>query len=488
LLRTFALSILVLLASSVLGAPRLLIAQLPIAYKGSDDPNRPIANLMAAEFDQNGKVQAIVYGLSDPIFRQAATSGKLGNPPEVPTTTSIMAVAGPLDAEYVAVVSCVNDKGRYVAKLELLRGGKSIWKDDQNMAASTSTALNNDAVRSLARTLVTRMSAEPLKGLSAPVVTTPAPPDPGQAPPTVSVAVTPPPVAKDNTELIKSAAQLSDGGKAMQAIQILRDGVDVSPLDPALRLALVRTLAEVDPLLAASEAHNAGLLMPEVAELRTLAARAWLKAGQPENAQVELNEAIARDPDAVPTRLLMAEIAIAQLKPELALQHVDFALGKQPTPEGFFLRALCYAVAGKTPEMKGDMAKAGGNLQEHYDFATEVLDRGMQLDATQVRALMQRVVVKPDERTSVELVGRLQQSYQTRAEFCELMQIPEPFRAAHNQRLLAYRLMAQTLSDLQSFMAGGGDAALSDARIDLAEALRNGSECKVAEAQIRKPE
>ena len=66
-----------------------------------------------------------------------------------------------------------------------------------------------------------------------------------------------------------------------------------------------------------------------------------------------------------------------------------------------------------------------------------------------------------------------------------MLAIPSQFKAAHDQRLLAIRLMAQTVSDIQAFMAGGGESALSDARIDLAEALRNASESKVAETQAR---
>lgn len=485
MLRTFTICVLVTVSAAVFGAaPRLLIAQVPVKFKNAD-PNRPLANFLASEFDEEAKVEAVVFTLTDPVFREAANSGKLGKVPDVPTVEKALEFAKPLGAEYVAILTCQAADSKTVANLELFKNGKSIWKDEQNFTISGDLA---NSTRSLARTLMVRMNNDPLKSLiaTAPLVDTPKP-DQGQGPAQVTVTVTPPPTKPNSADIIKNANQLlaAKPPKAAQAVGMLRDAVDTSPLDPDLRIALVGALSTYDPDLAALEAHNASIIMPEVVALRALAAQAWLQAGQPVNAQNELNEAIARDPNSIPTRLLMGQISVAMLKPDKAYEHLDFVIQKQDSPDARFFRALAYALDGRITEMKADLAKAGGNQQGNYDFATEILDRDLQLDATQIRALMQRVVVKPDEKSGVEQAGRIRKAYEARSAFLETLPIPPNYRSVHDQRLLAFRLMIQTVSDLQSYMAGGGEDSLSDARIDLAEALRNASESKVAENQIR---
>ena len=73
--------------------------------------------------------------------------------------------------------------------------------------------------------------------------------------------------------------------------------------------------------------------MPDAIELRVLAARAWMRAGKPDEAQTDLNEAMARNPDGAGTRLLLGEIGIAQLKPERALDHLSKSIAAGDSAE-----------------------------------------------------------------------------------------------------------------------------------------------------------
>lgn len=486
MVRSVAVFLCLISASLGFGLPRVFIVQRKVSFEITDDPNRPLANLLASELDEGGKVQSVVWSLSDPVFRTAAMNGTLKNVPDNPTVSLAQPYAKILGAQYVAIVDCAMEGDQYHARLELFRDGKSIWKDDQKMKVTVSGNGDDDALRSLARTLSLRMNSEPLKGLTAVSTTTTPPPDPGQQP--VAVTVTPPtpaPAKKDYSETIRAAKRTAAEGKLANAIDTLRQAADDSPLDPAVRIALVELLTDYDPELAAIEAHHALFLMPEQTQLRTLGAQAWVKAGKPEAAQNELNDAIAHDPDSASTRMLMGQAALAEIKPDRALEHLNASLAKEDSPEGHYLRGLCNAMLGNIADMKADLQKAGGDLQTHYDFSTEILDRELQSDANQVRSLMQRVVVKPDDRQAVADVEQLQQSLKGRSAFAETMGVPAAFKAPHEQRILAYRLMVQTLSDLQSFMSGGGEDALAGARIDLSEALRNASESKLAETRIR---
>jgi hypothetical protein len=61
--------------------PRVLIVQSMVPVKrGEDDTNRPLANFLASQFDESAKLEAIVYSLADPVYRNAALEAKLADP------------------------------------------------------------------------------------------------------------------------------------------------------------------------------------------------------------------------------------------------------------------------------------------------------------------------------------------------------------------------------------------------------------------------
>ena len=196
-----------------------------VPFRGTDDPNLPVANRLASEFDELGKVEAVVWSLSDPIFRAAATSGKVRHK-DSPTLEEAIMAADALSAEYILVAQAFRNGGAYKGKVELFKGGKSIWKDEQNITVGNSSA--NDAessLLSLARSLAMRINSEPLKGLvSQKAAQTPALTQ-GQAPVQVSVPAAQP-VKKDNGPVIRDGQSLMKAGRPAAAIQSLRDAVD----------------------------------------------------------------------------------------------------------------------------------------------------------------------------------------------------------------------------------------------------------------------
>jgi tetratricopeptide (TPR) repeat protein len=486
--------LLLILGIAAIGAavPRVLIFQTSVAFRGTDNPNLPLSNRLAAEFDELGKLEAVVWSLTDPIFRAAATAGKVTYK-ESPTLADVLAAGKGVDADYVLVSQAFKDSASYKGKIELFKGGKSVWKDEQNMAVRITTESDAESsLLSLARTLVLRMNAEALKGLpSHKTAATPALIK-GQAPVQVNVTPVEPP-KKDNSPILKNAQSLFGSGRPAAAISSLRDAVDSDPLDAELRIALVNLLLSVDPAAAAQEARNAAEIMPEAVDLRVLAARAWMLSGKPEEAQSDLNEAMARNPDGPGTRLLLGEIAIAQLKPERGVDHLTKSIEAADSAEARFLRAFCYALAGSSEAMRGDLdqfaklepSPTPADVQRRYAYAAEILDRSIQLDANSVRALIQRAIVKPNDKEVLAAVEHARKQIRARGGMGERLTVPPAFKAANEKRMLAYKLMAQSLSDLLGYMAGGGDESLTDARINLGEAIRNASDGRAAEMKAR---
>ncbi|MEQ1934608.1 MAG: tetratricopeptide repeat protein, partial [Fimbriimonadaceae bacterium] len=157
----------------------------------------------------------------------------------------------------------------------------------------------------------------------------------------INPPVAPPKAEKvDNTELMSQVMKLMGKGDKAGAITLLRDAVDVAPLDLERRRALVNVLLAAGYYQeAAGQARRAATILPDVVPLSLLAARAWLAAGFVEQAEVDLKEAVSREPDGAETRTLLGEVclrrgqhpeAIAQSPPPPPLNFISSALW--PTP------------------------------------------------------------------------------------------------------------------------------------------------------------
>lgn len=479
-----ALFCVVVLAFAALGAaevPRVLIVQMPLPVtKEGEDPNVPLTDPLAQELDQGGKVSSIVWGMSDPVFRAAVTDGKLKDVPDNPTLAQAQSAARTLSAEFVLTCEAKQTGSDITADMKLHRGGRIVWKDKQTMRVSVNGGPTSrfDSARSLARTLALRLQGEALKSLPVASKTETAEPTKGQAP--VVEPVAPPDTSAADLAKLKAEVQrlLSDGRRSA-AILVLRDGIDVKPLDPVRRKLLVDTLLESEPILAAEEARRSANLVPDDAELRVLAARAWLRAGRNAEAQADLNEAIARQPDSVPTRLLLAEIALKQGNGEQALEHVDRVLKTEPTAEAFYVRALCRSTLGGIDGVKQDLAAAQKASPEvspndalrRYRFSAEVLDSEFDRLTTTLKNLIPKLAVKPKERALADELEQVATLNEAESALQEGMMVPAELKVAHARRVLARKLLGQVLMDLEAYVDGTKEA-IGDARINLGDAIK----------------
>jgi hypothetical protein len=99
-----------------------------------------------------------------------------------------------------------------------------------------------------------------------------------------------------------------------------------------------------------------------------------------------------------------------------------------------------------------------------------------------VRSLIQKAIVKPDDKTMIESLGSAMKSLKAMAAYAERMPCPNEKSKINQQRVLALKLLAQAVSGIQIFVASADEDALAGARIDLGEAIRNAAEVKVAES------
>lgn len=464
-------------------APGILIFQDHSPIKRSKDISPfdiDIATPIREEYDTNGRLLPIVYSKTDPAFNSAVSSGRLGDAPEIPKLPDVFDASRRLGTEFVLAIQTSKVRRSVVAKVQLFRDRRQIWSDEVNMMVSIKESLNPaDTARSIARTLVLKMNSAPFRGY----------PDQPKAPSPVLQPGQAPVVAKTGTglqngvtniQLKKSIESLVQSGKTDNAILMLRDAVDASPLDLERRIDLIDLLSTTSPTAAAQEARRAAILMPEKIDLRVQAARAWIKAGQPDEAQKDLNEAVARDPNGTPTRLLLGELSLQQLEPAKAIGHLDEVIKQKDTGYARFLRALCRALLGGIDGMQIDIAEAdklepGRSALENarrYAQAADVIDRSLAQDGATVRSLLTKIVVKPNDQGIKDQLEQTIRLAQSRTAFLSAIAVPSSAKVANDRRLLAHKLLAQSLLDLQSYAGTPDEDTLADARINLGEALK----------------
>jgi tetratricopeptide (TPR) repeat protein len=472
-------------------SPTILIYQSRVPIKDKDDPNIDISKPIWQEYDQNGRLTPIVYSPSDPTLKSAVASGKLADPPIAPSDKQLFAVARKLGVDYVLVVQSQRVGKIVDASLKLFKDQRQIWTDEDNLAVTLQDIIDPQSTAlSIAHTFVLRMNATPLKGFADHPKAQNPQLQPGQTP--VVAPISAKPIQKTNNEELKvEVDSLIKANHSSEAILKLRDAVDQAPLDLERRLLLINELQVDQPLAAASEARRAAIVMPEKVELRVLAARAWIRAGKPNEAQEDLNEAVARDPNGASTRLLLAELSLGHLEPSKALGHLDEAIKQQDTSQARFLRAICRSMLGGIDGMNIDLkqvdklepTRTPDVVGSRYAQATDILDHAFTQDVNDLRSLIPKIVVKPKDSGLRDQLEQMLRLLQSRTTFLTLIEIPSNLKLPHDQRILAHKLLAQSIIGVQSYSNNSDEDTLAEARINLGEALK---QLKIAQTPASK--
>ncbi len=543
--------------------PQVLIVQLhdPLIEAASPikppiDPNIAVADIFAQAFDDDGRLEPVVWSITDPTFREALTKGKIGTISPDPSLAEAQNAAGKMGWDYVLFVKAVRKGGDVVGQARLYRGRNQVWQDpepiDREQLAifkkmlrekrMTQEAVNKaieqqesrhlnviavsdteaemqraeeNTAKSLARTWIETLVGGPFKNLppkrrrNTPTVLPGQNPNPGGTtivkipvgggqvkPPKQGPVIDPkvPPIPTHPNEpppnnpptpgselatLKKNVQSLLASKQTAAAISLVRDAIDASPVDEARRVLLIDVLLKCGlPEQAAKEARQACAILPDKVGLRILAARAWLEAGKPDEAQADLNEAVARDPDSADTRLLLAQISLSRGEVPAALDHLSAGIAKHPIGELYFERAIAYAVAGNGPGAEADLAKAtelglpADAAETRYREAVRSMDAASNRSSDELTKLVQRAQLKRKDPALRVLLEKNASLLATRAAFLEKLPAPAIHKKSHSQRVLALKLLVQSLSDVRSYIETGEEDALSDARLNLGEALR----------------
>lgn len=518
LVRLATLGALALLSPLCFASPELLIVKLSPPGKAVDgDPNDSLIQFVAQEFDDDGRVLPVAWGLSDPFFRAAVDDKVLLNPPDKPDLSDAEHAASKLKAEYVLAVSVQQVNLTVYAVATLYHKGKEIWHDpsansalemagEKNRQAAERLARkrhqktpdepetpegreikisltgrdSDNELRSLARTWATLLEAGPLKALPPKPKPQNAKVDPGQKP---AVVDPPPPVHKvDNQQLLADAMKLLGEKRYPEAITMLRDAVDAEPMDVERRRALVMALMQGgDPSVAADEAQRAAAVLPNQSDLRTLAARAYLRAGKADEALAQLKEAVAHDPDGVDTRMLIGELDLSKGQLRDAQTQFDFVLTKSQLPDAMFDRAIVKSLLGDSDGAAQDLQaadKAGldpNPVLQSQRLASALRAYSPKFDdfADRSRGLLQRAKIHPDDAAVVTDADQLGKEIAAASSFFDAIAVPAAHKASHERLLLALKLLTQAISDIEDYLKAHSDDTFSDATINVGEGLKN---------------
>lgn len=483
----------------------ILVVQQTSGPRADDvDGERILTQLIAEEFDTDGRLVAVAWSLFDPVFR-SAVNGKLVQSTDNPDLRSVLDAADKLKTEYVLTFAVFQREGQVVGRAQLYRRGRLVWNDpdgnkstgDRTDATERSdarifTVLTNsrldlpNTLRAASRTWCQLLFDDPLKGLN-PKPRTDAPDlDPGVKP---DIPEAPPVRKVDNGQLMTDVMKLLASGKTAEAIAMLRDAVDTEPLDLERRKALTNALATSGMSeVAAREARRAAALFPDQVDLWALAARMWLSLDRFDEANLDLNEAVARQPESVETRLLLADVALGKLQTEIALPHLDFAIQNAPSAEAFFKRALARSLNDDATGAASDLAEAkklgfGSDplaLRIQYASAIRVADAAMQESVVALRTLVPKArlnfgsrEVRADQKVVSKRIESLSSLF-------DAVPVPAPHKNSHAKWTLALSLLAQSAGELGAFLDSGVDDSANDAIISLSEALKALQEASAA--------
>ncbi|MDX2064692.1 MAG: tetratricopeptide repeat protein [Fimbriimonadaceae bacterium] len=463
--------------------PTMLIVYLPVATKDNPnpalsdtDPYSSIPNYLATGLDASGKVKVVVWGMSDPVFREGVLSGKLAVAPDKPNATSIGRAARSLNAELVLQVRLGSEKDRSVAQGELFKSGRSAWTNKQELqvmvAANASPA---DVCTSLANTWSQMLIAGPLKGYGAQIQVPTPPPDQGQVKPVViETTPTAEPVSVD--ALRTRVAELRKEGKLRLAEMEVRRAIDEVPTDAARRELLVAILLEQgEPERAADTALSASAAVPDGAKLRLMAARAYIADGQADRAQLALNEAVARDPNDLQVRQLLGEIALGQGRPDEAIPHLEAAAKGNASASANYWLGLAHGLKGDaTLAAKHRAAAVERGFDETTAFGQSVrmLEAQADRDMQATRDLLNLAAANREPDAVRTRRQTLAQGNDARIAWLAGFK-PSPATGRMLDRLtLALQLYGQCLETTAEYLDSRSAELLTDARIDLSEALK----------------
>ena len=160
------------------------------------------------------------------------------------------------------------------------------------------------------------------------------------------------------------------------------------------------------------------------------------------------------------------------------LEHLNIVLQKEPSKDLFYRRATVYALLGDMSGVLMDLADAEkaakwtSSEALTYGFCMKVFDKGVDQSVGDLRSLLQRATVRREDPEVKEIIESNAHLVQVRQKLLDGWQAPASNKNSHGKRRLALNLLAQYLSGLKAYLADGNEDTLTDASIDLNEAIK----------------
>lgn len=460
-----------------LAVPKILIVQINNDPTSNQSPI-PLGDALAQALSEEGKSEPIFWSQTDPVFRDATLDGRV---PSIqnPGPDDVQAAEKALACDYVVLVQVQVKGTALTGRADMYKDAKQVYSDSETIdpRRSSTNDLNN-AVLSAARTWAIQIGSGPLKTIQAQPKPPEAPaPSQGQIP--KSPSVDPVPTVTDSAKAIDDYQKLMAAKQITEATNLLRQAVDNSPLDEKLRILLIQHLTQIGRSReAAEEAQRASLLIPDSAELRQLAARAYIDSGQTDQAEAQLNEQLARNPDDPGTRAMLADIDLAGMKIQPALDNINAAIKKAPSKDLVYRKALCDSIDGDATDLQADLTQAGQVTvwnhpeEESYGLCMKVFGASTDQWVGDLRSLNQRAAVKRDDPDVAKEIDEDLAMLQARQTFVDGWPPPETHKKSQGKLSLALKLLSQSLSELKAYLSDGSQDTLTDASIDLGESIK----------------
>ncbi len=491
--------------------PQVLIVQIPQLKERDVDINLLLDTYLADELDSLGQVDPVTWSLTDPVFRGWLDAGKIKGGME-PTETNARELARSLGIPYVMVIAAIKNEmmAKPTARLYRTGGNRPIWafadikpggsysptvtvdgkvdpkrtKDlletisNSNAGSKGFTVLVNgmpdwdSTARTIARTWTQILATSAFKNFPEHRRVNVEPghrgankTDPAQLP----ISAGGDPSAQVDQYLQQKRPDL--------AILVLRDAIDQNPFDAGSRARLAWLLFDQGfPAAAAEEARRAAKLSPKDIELWLLAARGWMIAGNPEEAQKDVNEALSRGGKDVSTRSLLGDVYLLQGKYESACEEYTLSIQAGPKPEAIAGRAIALAMMGRPVQSQADLDFLKGipasKLGRAYDMAIQLVEFTDEHLAENLRTLPPAIRLAPK---SPEVVIRAQLAERlARALSGLIAAIPCPpeHQKSHQGRDLAQKLLSQSAQEILDFARTGDGEIGQEAVITLSEGLK----------------
>lgn len=478
----------------------------------TEDPNLPLDAYIAQALDEQGRVEPVVWSLTDPLFRALVDAGQIPPALTEPSLEQIPNAARAAQADFTLVIWAqrFENRVRPVATLYRGAGRRQIWNygvwerrldpwtNEQAQALDPealrrfqqratdpvpefgAVIINNNVdwdftSRTIARTWAILTAEGPFRDF---------PPQPRNRLPDPAPSLTTP--NNPTAEIVAPAAEREAldraekhllAGRRDLAILVLRDAVDQNPFAARLRTRLAKLMLDAGLYAdAAREAERAAPVSDAPADLFLVAAHAYTLANDPVRARNALNHALARGHDGPFTQALLGEVYILQSDFEKAIEAFSRSIESGPTPKAFVGRAIAFALMGDSDRCRQDLLRIADAdpeaLADAYLSAITLADQKFDTIASNLRELPPLLRTKPKDPPLVARAATAAIQARALAALVDTIPVPRKFAVSHRSRALAHKLIAQSALEILEFAQTEDSDLASEGTLSLGEAIR----------------